>query len=110
MGHVHVLNERIAGVIITDMEYPTRVAFSIIGKILDEFLTKFPKNRWPSLNAASTPTFFPELRTHLERFQDPHSADPFMKVQRELDETKIILVSYDLMAFFFTLCYTFFPS
>ena len=36
------------------------------------------------------PTF---IDTYLEKYQNPHEVDPLMKVQRELDETKILLVS-----------------
>jgi len=77
---------------VTDAEYPSRVAFSIINKVLDDFTLKYKKSDWENLDPKSR-LEFPELKTYLTDFQDPHKADPFMKVQQELDETKVILVS-----------------
>ncbi|EGD72484.1 hypothetical protein PTSG_00510 [Salpingoeca rosetta] len=39
----------------------------------------------------SSDTPFPELKDTLARYQDPEQADNIMKVQKELDETKVIL-------------------
>lgn len=88
VGHVYARAEGIAGVVITDKEYPPRVAFSLLNKILDEFTT-----RYPSSSAWSTPeqTPYPELQEYISTYQDPKQGDTIMKVQRELDETKIIL-------------------
>ncbi|TPX50041.1 hypothetical protein SeMB42_g00428 [Synchytrium endobioticum] len=92
LGHVYVRQDGLAGVIVTDAEYPQRVAFSALNKLLDEFSTKFPSEaRWGVLNPSNTATLYPELKQHLDKFQDPQGADPFLKVQKELDETKIIL-------------------
>ncbi|KAF9940301.1 hypothetical protein KVV02_006223 [Mortierella alpina] len=88
VGHVYARAEGIAGVVITDKEYPPRVAFSLLNKILDEFTTRFP-----SSSAWGTPeqTPYPELQQYIITYQDPKQGDTIMKVQRELDETKIIL-------------------
>ncbi|KAF9995078.1 palmitoyltransferase [Entomortierella chlamydospora] len=87
VGHVYARAEGVAGVVITDKEYPTRVAFGLLNKILDEFTTKFPNS------AAWTPEQcnFAELQQYIVTYQDPKQGDTIMKVQRELDETKIIL-------------------
>jgi synaptobrevin family protein YKT6 len=74
---------------VADSEYPQRVAFSVLGKIADEFSAKFPTR---NITPGTTSSLYPQLRDHLTKSQDPQSSDPFMKVQRELDETKIILV------------------
>jgi synaptobrevin family protein YKT6 len=34
---------------------------------------------------------YPELRAALDKCQNPASADPMMRVQQELDETKIVM-------------------
>ena len=91
-GHVYVRNDGLAAAIVTDAEYPQRVAFSLIAKTLDEFNVKFPVGKRDAITPANTSTKYPELRDHLTKAQDPESNDPFMKVQRELDETKVILV------------------
>ncbi|KAJ3209391.1 palmitoyltransferase [Dinochytrium kinnereticum] len=90
-GHVYVRHDGLAGTIVTDKEYPTVSAFSVLNKILDEFSSKFPASQWASLTPAVTVTSFPELKQQLVKYQDPHAADPLLRVQRDLDETKIVL-------------------
>ncbi|EPS97160.1 hypothetical protein FOMPIDRAFT_1025152 [Fomitopsis schrenkii] len=87
----HVYNrggaEQLAGVIITDHEYPVRPAFSLLTKLLDDFIAKVPVASYASPAAIS----FPEANSYIAKYQDPRQADAIMKVQQELDETKIIL-------------------
>ncbi|KAI5782699.1 Longin-like domain-containing protein [Geopyxis carbonaria] len=86
--HVYGRTEGIAGVIISDHEYPKLVAHKLLGKIVDEFLTQNPRTKW----AEGSPTLeMPELKKYLTDYQDPRQADGIMKIQQELDETKIIL-------------------
>jgi synaptobrevin family protein YKT6 len=59
---------------------------------MDEFSAKFPSSQYNNLSPGNTSAKYPELKQHLTKMQDPASADPLMKVQRELDETKIVLV------------------
>ncbi|KAL1933551.1 hypothetical protein VTP01DRAFT_7641 [Rhizomucor pusillus] len=73
------------GVIISDKEYPSRVAFSLLNKILDEFLVKFPATNW------NPPVQYPELAEYITKYQEPKQADTIMRVQNELDETTAIL-------------------
>ena len=78
-----------AAVIITDHEYPVRPAFSLLTKLLDEFTAKVPQTSFSNPAAIS----FPDINTYLQKYQDPRQADAIMRVQQELDETKIVLVS-----------------
>lgn len=90
VGHCYARSEGLAALIISDGEYPVRVAFSLLNKVLDEYLAKHPKTEWE--NASSNSGLdFPELDDYLKKYQDPHQADTIMKVQQELDETKIVL-------------------
>jgi hypothetical protein len=77
-----------SAVIVTDQEYPLRPAFSLLTKLLDEFTAKVPQSSF------SNPSFisFPEITSYVEQYQDPRQADTIMRVQQELDETKIVLV------------------
>nr|GEZ50659.1 VAMP-like protein YKT61 [Tanacetum cinerariifolium] len=59
-----------------DDHYPIRSAFSVLNK--------------RSMQADSTQSW-PYLNDALTKFQDPVEADKLLKIQRELDETKIIL-------------------
>lgn len=77
-----------SAVIITDEEYPVRPAFSLLTKILDEFTTKVPKSSFANPATIN----FPEIQTYVTKYQDPRQADTIMRVQQELDETKIVLV------------------
>ena len=86
--HIYARTEGICGVIIADGDYPPRVAFTLLNKVLDEFLAKHAKSKW----ATGTPKLpMPELDTYIAKYQDPKQADTIMRVQQELDETKIVL-------------------
>ena len=111
VAHVHSrpASDGICGVLVSDTEYPTRVAFSLLNKTLDEFVIKIPKSKYESqvnritTGGATQPAKgegvlnaqhdFPQAQEYLTRYQDPRQADTIMKVQQELDETKIVLVS-----------------
>ncbi|KAI8060127.1 Longin-like domain-containing protein [Gongronella butleri] len=85
VGHVYAHPQGLAGVIFTDKEYPSRVVFSLLNKVLDEFIVKFPRERWQGT------LDYPELAQYIQKFQDPKQADTIMKVQNELEETTAIL-------------------
>ncbi|XP_030887192.1 synaptobrevin homolog YKT6 isoform X3 [Leptonychotes weddellii] len=87
--HVYVRNDSLAGVVIADSEYPSRVAFTLLEKVLDEFSKHVDRIEWPVGSPASIN--YTALAGHLSRYQNPREADPMTKVQAELDETKIIL-------------------
>lgn len=72
--HAFVGSDLTAVVVVSDEEYPPKVAHTITLKILEEF---------PQCN----------LEAYLAKFQDPKEADSIMRLQAELDETKIILHS-----------------
>ena len=87
-GHTYHRADGLVGVALVDAEYPQRVAQALINKVLDDFSLRYPKNVWSQPLAAPA---FPELKGHLDKFQDPSAADSLTRVQRDLDETKIIL-------------------
>ena len=60
-------------------------------QVLDEYQQSFGES-WRTVQEDSTQTW-PYLNDALMKFQDPTEADKLMRIQRELDETKIILVS-----------------
>jgi hypothetical protein len=101
-AHVYARSrDQLSGIIITDDEYPTRVAFSLINKLLDDFSAKIPESTWTKAAQAARVKAkgtkaegidFPQIKDYLAKYQDPKQADTIMKVQQELDETKIILV------------------
>lgn len=86
--HAYGRTEGICGIIISDHDYPALVAHQLLSKVVDEFLAKHPRSSWIN----SSPTLsFPELKEYIVKYQDPQQADSIMKIQKELDETKIVL-------------------
>ncbi|KAM5434673.1 palmitoyltransferase [Microsporum ferrugineum] len=88
--HVYGRSEGVAGVIISDPDYPALVAHQLLSKIVDEFLVKHPRTSFIGKDVGG-PLDFPELKEYLVKYQDPTQADSIMKIQKELDETKIVL-------------------
>ncbi|KAL6898315.1 Longin-like domain-containing protein [Trichoderma evansii] len=86
--HAYGRTEGICGIIISDHQYPALVAHQLLSKVVDEFLTKHPRSSWAN-GDVNLP--FPELTDYLAKYQDPQQADSIMKIQKELDETKIVL-------------------
>jgi hypothetical protein len=87
-SHVPSTHTSSIAVIITDSDYPVRPAFSVLNKLLDDFTSKVPQSSYRNPSAIS----FSEITTYIQKYQDPRQADTIMRVQQELDETKIILV------------------
>ncbi|KAF1999652.1 snare-like protein [Amniculicola lignicola CBS 123094] len=87
--HAYGRTEGVCGIIITDHEYPALVAHQLLSKICDEFLAKYPRSAFSADSTTTLP--FPELKDYIVKYQDPQQADSIMKIQKELDETKIVL-------------------
>lgn len=87
--HAYGRSEGVAGIIISDHEYPALVAHQLLSKVVDEFLSKNPR----SVFATATPNsvMMPQMKEYIVKYQDPQQADSIMKIQKELDETKITL-------------------
>lgn len=74
------------------------VAQSILSKVCDEFVSKYPRSAYKDATKDSLPKNqtsvnlpYPELEGYIQKYQDPNNADSIMKIQKELDEAKIIL-------------------
>jgi synaptobrevin family protein YKT6 len=46
MCHCFVRSDSLAGVLISDHEYPQRVSYTLLSKVLDDFTAKHPQNTW----------------------------------------------------------------
>ncbi|KAJ4907833.1 VAMP-like protein YKT61 [Raphanus sativus] len=74
-----------------DDHYPLRSAFTLLNQVIDEYQKSFGET-WKSAKEDSTAkSSWSYLDDALTKFQDPAEADKLLKIQRELDETKIIL-------------------
>lgn len=45
--HCYVRSDNLAGIVISDQEYPNRVAHTLLMKVLDDFASKVPEHVWP---------------------------------------------------------------
>ena len=77
----------IEAVMVSDKEYPRRAAFSVLTKSLETFSTKVPASQYSNPSSIS----FPDLKEFLAQYQDPRNADSIMRLQGELDETKMVM-------------------
>ncbi|XP_054254737.1 synaptobrevin homolog YKT6 [Indicator indicator] len=87
--HVYLRGDGLAGVVVADTEYPQRVCFTLLDKVLEDFSRQVPRSEWPSGSPGTIS--YAALDGYLSKYQNPRDADPMTKVQAELDETKIIL-------------------
>ncbi|NWR56731.1 YKT6B protein, partial [Bucorvus abyssinicus] len=65
--HVYVRNDGLAGVVIADTEYPQRVCFTLLDKVLDEFSRQVSRIDWPSGSPATIS--YAALDGYLSRYQ-----------------------------------------
>jgi len=97
MCHVYVRADNLSAVLISDHEYPRRVAHTLITKMMDEFALKYLPSTWCTLKENID---FSQINIYLAKYQNPIEADAITKMQNDLDETKIILVKINLSFFF----------
>ena len=88
--HVYTRNDGLTGCLTCDSEYPARVAFSLITKLLDDFDEFCPSNVWRKEQRNEYITW-PALEESILKYQDPANADQIVRIQRNLDETREVL-------------------
>lgn len=86
--HVYMRADGLCGCITCDAEYPPRVAFSLLTKILEDFSIQVPSWRTEKRSEAIV---WPPLDEAVVKYQNPAQADPIMRIQKNLDETKEVL-------------------
>ncbi|KAH7731420.1 Synaptobrevin YKT6 [Aphelenchoides avenae] len=88
--HCYVRPDRLVGVCVTDQEYQSRVAFSMLTRVLDDFASTVPPPQWSQITDEKACKYekLPELLT---KWQNPREADALTKVQDEVEETKVVL-------------------
>jgi synaptobrevin family protein YKT6 len=94
IGYVHKKIDGCTCVLITDKDYPLRVAFDIVRKTQNdfaEFLHKQNKNIKDANIDNCFAQFNANLKQTLETYQDPTKGDSLLKVKKDLEETKEVL-------------------
>lgn len=90
--HAYGRTEGICGIVVSDAEYPELVAHQLLGKICDEFLTKYPRTAFASASKTSPVALsYPALKDYIVKYQNPEQADTITKIQKELDDAKNIM-------------------
>ena len=98
MCHCYLRQDGLGAVVVTDKEYPARVAFNLESRLLDEFDAKYmfrlytqARARWKN---AKEDNQFPmtTLAKTLQDYQDPAKCDKITQINSQLDETKDVLV------------------
>jgi len=88
--HVRVNPKGVACAVMADEEYPQIAAFSLINVSIDAFLKEYSLTYEAyDTNQNLRAPFLDDL---IFKYQDPQKADPMMKIQKDLDDTKQILV------------------
>lgn len=87
--HCYVRSDGLGGTVTTDGEYPARVAFVMLGQLLDEFAQK-QGDSWKTVTTPES-VAFPTADEYLQKYQNPAEADKITKIQKDLDETTQIL-------------------
>eukprot|EP00928_Gymnodinium_smaydae_P023172 TRINITY_DN19224_c0_g1_i3.p1 TRINITY_DN19224_c0_g1~~TRINITY_DN19224_c0_g1_i3.p1 ORF type:complete len:176 (-),score=19.45 TRINITY_DN19224_c0_g1_i3:214-741(-) len=87
--HTHVQNVGLAAAVVTDKEYPSRVAFALIAEAMRVF-SEAP-SAWDvvtvdsALPCAGAVVLF-------EQFKNPEEADKLTRVQKDLDEIHVVML------------------
>ena len=93
--HTWTLTNGLSGCVVCDQEYPSRVAFSLIRKMLDEFMQTYPDGSGSSAPAwaalGENAVQLESLNKMIVSYQDPKQVDKLSKIQQELNETTDIM-------------------
>ncbi|GAB9474959.1 Synaptobrevin-like protein [Globisporangium polare] len=88
MCHVYVRRDGISGIVVADQEYPPRVAFALLNKLIDEY-DKEQRGAWKTQTGPAQD--WAPLTTAVADYQDPSKADKISAIQKELDDTTAVL-------------------
>ncbi|KAL0478643.1 synaptobrevin [Acrasis kona] len=93
VAYVHKRDDGLTCVLVTDKDYPYRVAFDIVRKTMTDFGDYTQKEG--TYSKANTENFYSAynntLKQTVDLYQDPTKGDNILKVKKELDETKEVL-------------------
>jgi synaptobrevin family protein YKT6 len=88
---------KIAAAILTDDQYPERVAFEIINRMHKEFASAFDSEKMAEAtgtftrHAADQNLAFPKLNEYIKNYQDPKEVDKLEKLKESLKEVEGIV-------------------
>lgn len=90
-GHCFVNRKLLGCVVITMQDYPFRVAHHFLNKVVDEYyLTYGEEQDLPYSDESFT---LPNVPFLMQKYQNPETADYIMRIERDIEETKNILLT-----------------
>lgn len=75
----------------TNNDYQQRTVHSLLRKVNDEFVTRYPPSAYANFQKGSPKLAYPELEEYIVKYQDWTKADNLSQIQKDLDETKITI-------------------
>lgn len=88
--HVSIMPHGLAAVAVTDMEYPERVVFTMLRTLLNDFELKHSSACWSSLQKDNHLNV-QDCKKLMSKYQDPAVGDKLTAIQKDLDETMVIM-------------------
>ncbi|KAH0474262.1 MAG: hypothetical protein KVP17_003243 [Porospora cf. gigantea B] len=88
--YAYVHPSGLAAAVLTDNEYPMRVAFNLLSAALRDFFESYGMKGLEA--SADQELEWPRGMELLQEYKDPDSADKLSKVQRDLDEVKEVML------------------
>jgi synaptobrevin homolog YKT6 len=85
--HAYASSLGVCGIIISDPSYPKMVAHTLLSKMVDEFTSVHPRSQYSSPSVGLLD--YPQLKEYIIKYQNPEEVDSIMKIQQELDATKV---------------------
>lgn len=87
--HAYATSQGLCALAITEASYPAMTAHQLLSRMVEEFTTKYPASQYTDTMTNSLP--LPSLDQYVTQWQNTDQVDSIAKVQKELDETKIVL-------------------
>jgi synaptobrevin family protein YKT6 len=84
-------NDGICCVCVTDSEYNTRVAFTMLSQLLLDFLNQFRGKYERVVDVKDNFLPWTHIEATLTKDQNPEEADKILKLKRDIEETKIVM-------------------
>lgn len=85
---IYITNDGLSGVLLSDETYPSRVASESLYNYVQQFMEH--NSNWKHITGDTNLNFVPE---YLEQIQKPEEVDKLMKIQRDLDQTRQLMIS-----------------
>jgi len=91
-AHAHINVNKIGAAVITDGDYPLRVAYSVLDKAMESAVKEYG-DKISSIHADANLSPPLAISSLIVEYQKPDEVDKMMKIQKDLDETKGVILS-----------------